>query len=116
MRINYFDCEYEDCYENWDDVDEDYEWFYGCTHPKGNLTCSLDNKYVGYSDNCELLGGPMEKLLIKQCKDGHRWYADLVGQTVPYLGTVGTEYKSKEPAGYINFVQFEDAEVVNGED
>ena len=41
-----------------------------------------------------------------------RWYSELVGERVPYLGDVGTEYKSREPAGYINFVQYDDADIV----
>lgn len=41
-----------------------------------------------------------------------RWYRDLIGQTVPFLGDVGTEYKSREPAGFVNFVQYEDAEII----
>lgn len=53
-------------------------------------------------------------LLIKQCADPMRWYARLVGQTVPYLGDLGNEYRSREPEGYINFVQYEDAEIVDG--
>lgn len=55
----------------------------------------------------------MALLLIKKCPDRLRWYSDLVGQTVPYLGDAGFgEYKSREPAGYINFVQYEDAEII----
>ena len=54
----------------------------------------------------------MKKLLIKQCPDGMRWYRNHVGQTVPFLKDVGDEYKSREPAGYINFVQYEDADIV----
>ena len=54
----------------------------------------------------------MKRLLIKQCPDGMRWYRGLIGQTVPFLRDVGDEYKSREPAGYINFVQYEDAEIV----
>jgi hypothetical protein len=54
------------------------------------------------------------KLLIKQCPDKLRWYAPLVGQTVPYLGDLGDEYRSIEPNGYINFVRREDAEIVDG--
>ena len=55
----------------------------------------------------------MKELLIQQCPDGMRWYSDLVGERVPFLGDVGTEYKSREPAGYINFVQYDDAEIVD---
>lgn len=51
-------------------------------------------------------------LLITQCKDPHRWYADMIGKEVPYLGDTGTEYKSKEPAGYTNFVQYEDSAIL----
>ena len=55
----------------------------------------------------------MAELLIKQCPDKLRWYADLIGQTVPYLGTMDNgEHKSREPAGYINFVQIEDSKII----
>lgn len=55
----------------------------------------------------------MKKLLIKQCPDRMRWYSSLVGQLVPFGGDAGYgEYYSKEPEGYINFVQHEDAEIV----
>ena len=54
----------------------------------------------------------MKALLIKQCPDGLRWYRDLVGQCVPFINDTGTEYRSREPAGYTNFVQYEDAEIV----
>jgi hypothetical protein len=54
----------------------------------------------------------MKKLLIKKCPDSMRWYKDSIGELVDYLGDVGNEYKSREPAGYINFVQYTDAEIV----
>jgi len=57
----------------------------------------------------------MQKLLIMQCPDRMRWYAGLVGQLVPYLGDAGGEYKSREPGGYINFVQYADAKIVKTE-
>lgn len=41
-----------------------------------------------------------------------RWYADKVGEIVPLLAIERTEYKSREDAGYINFVQFADAKIV----
>jgi hypothetical protein len=31
---------------------------------------------------------------------------------VPYLGIAGSEYKSREPDGYINFIQLADAELI----
>ena len=55
----------------------------------------------------------MKKLLIIDCQDCLRWYRDKIGQTVPFLGDVGSEYKSREPSGYTNFVQKSDAEIVN---
>lgn len=55
----------------------------------------------------------MKRLLIKQCPDPQRWYAEWVGRTVPYLGDPGDgEYRSREPEGYINFVRHEDAEII----
>jgi len=54
----------------------------------------------------------MKNLLIKQCPDPMRWYAGMIGQHVQFMGDVGTEYRSKEPAGYWNFVQYEDCEIV----
>ena len=55
------------------------------------------------------------KLLITGCRDPMRWYASLIGETVPYLGDMGDEWKSREPAGYVNFVQYYDAEVIREE-
>ena len=54
----------------------------------------------------------MEMLRIIRCNDQLRWYANKIGELVPFLGDVGNEYKSREDAGYINFVQYEDAEIV----
>ena len=56
----------------------------------------------------------MQMLKIIKCSDGMRWYASKVGELVPYLGDsmLDGAYKSREDAGYINFVQYEDAEVV----
>lgn len=54
----------------------------------------------------------MKKLLITGCTDGMRWYANKIGHIVDFLGDVGNEYKSREDAGYINFVQYADADIV----
>jgi hypothetical protein len=54
----------------------------------------------------------MKALLITSHGDGMRWYADKVGEIVPLLAIERTEYKSREDAGYINFVQLADAEIV----
>lgn len=54
----------------------------------------------------------MKQLLIKQCSDPMRWYANLIGQYVPLVRDNGQEWQSREPAGYINFVQYEDAGII----
>ena len=54
----------------------------------------------------------MQMLKIIKCSDGMRWYASKVGELVPYLGDSMGAHKSREEQGYINFVQYEDAEVV----
>lgn len=59
---------------------------------------------------------PKKQLRITRCSDSLMWYANLVGQTVPYLGTWPEGYRSREPAGYINVVRFQDAEVIDVED
>ena len=54
-------------------------------------------------------------LLIKQCPDQMRWYRGMIGKFVPFIGIVTNpvEFKSREPEGYINFVQPEDCEVIH---
>jgi len=51
-------------------------------------------------------------LKITGAKDGMMWYANKIGETVPYLGKSFHEYRSREDSGYINFVRIEDCEVV----
>lgn len=48
-------------------------------------------------------------LRITGCKDPLMWYADKVGQHVPYVGRWPEAYVSREPSGYINRVEFSDA-------
>lgn len=54
----------------------------------------------------------MQMLRITQCRDPLMWYAGLVGELVPYCGRWPEAYKSREPAGYLNRVEFNDAELV----
>lgn len=53
-------------------------------------------------------------LLIVACSDPMLWYAGMVGQEVPYLGTWPLEgcHKSREPAGFTNIVRMTDARIV----
>jgi hypothetical protein len=55
----------------------------------------------------------MKVLIITGCKDSMRWYSGLVGKAVPYLGEDDLEFRSREPEGYINFVQLTDATVID---
>jgi len=50
-------------------------------------------------------------LRINSCKDGMKWYRNMIGSIVPLLDIEQNEYKSREPAGYINFVSLEDGTV-----
>jgi hypothetical protein len=58
-------------------------------------------------------------ILIKQCADGHRWYADYVGEYFPYIPDPDEErckeWRTREPAGYTNFIQFTDGELKDTE-
>ena len=55
----------------------------------------------------------MKQILIKKCSDPQKWYADMIGFTVPYLGNTGIEFKSREPSGYVNYVSYDDGEIVD---
>jgi hypothetical protein len=57
----------------------------------------------------------MKALYIKACPLHIRWYNKFVGYHVPYIGTVRgpTEHISIEPEGYKNYVQPEDAIIVD---
>lgn len=54
----------------------------------------------------------MQMLRITKAKDPLMWYADLIGDLVPYCGQWRDAYKSLEPAGFLNRVEFADAEIV----
>jgi hypothetical protein len=55
VKINYWDCKYND-YEEYCDSENEIETpIYGCTHPMGLGGCLLDNKYGGNKADCRLL-------------------------------------------------------------
>jgi len=62
----------------------------------------------------------MKVLLIKSCYDKKKWYADKIGQCVPYFenGSSKYEYKSLQDDGicpghrFVNFVHVDDAEII----
>ena len=61
----------------------------------------------------------MKTILITGCKDPHRWYANHIGESFPHLPDPDEErcreWKTREPAGYTNFIQFTDGEIKDTE-
>lgn len=58
----------------------------------------------------------MKMLRITGCTDSMMWYADKIGQEVPYHGIwPGDAYVSRDDSGYANRVEFKDAEIVEVE-
>lgn len=58
------------------------------------------------------LGEPLYRVSMLRItgSDGRRWYRGMVGQLVPYCGwEVGQGFVSREPGGFLNFVEFEHA-------
>lgn len=54
-------------------------------------------------------------LKITKCTDPLKWYSRFIGSYVPYITLESgrlPEYRSREPAGHINFVAVDDAEIV----
>lgn len=52
-------------------------------------------------------------LKVTRCQDAMMWYAKMVGEYVPYGGFQSEQWRSREPAGYVNFIEPEDARVVH---
>ena len=61
----------------------------------------------------------MKALKIIKCSDSMMWYRDMVGQTVALARAEDRDpdvYWSREPAGYLNMVYKQDAEVIEVKD
>lgn len=56
--------------------------------------------------------GQKQFIRITGCTDGMRWYSNHVGEEFPLLKNHSDEYRTREPAGYANFVLHKDAEIV----
>lgn len=54
----------------------------------------------------------MRALRIIKCSDSMLWYARLVGQVVELVREIDIGYYSREPAGYLNIVRRDDAEII----
>ena len=61
----------------------------------------------------------MKALRIIKCSDSMMWYRDMVGQTVVLARATDCDpdvYWSREPAGYLNMIYKQDADVIEVED
>jgi hypothetical protein len=56
------------------------------------------------------------RLRITGCRDPLMWYANQIGETVECEGQWPEGWISREPAGHINVVRFEDAELIEEDD
>jgi hypothetical protein len=54
----------------------------------------------------------MLAIKINSVRDGMYWYRGYEGKLVPYHRTAKECYLSREPAGYVNIVEFEDGEII----
>ena len=54
----------------------------------------------------------MRALKIVKCSDPLMWYQNKVGETVQLVREDEDCYMSRDPAGYLNVVRLEDAEIV----
>jgi hypothetical protein len=54
----------------------------------------------------------MRALKIVKCSDSLMWYQNKIGETVQLVREYEDCYMSREPAGYLNVVRLEDAEIV----
>lgn len=57
--------------------------------------------------NCASTG-----LRILRCDDPHLWYAGKIGQVVPFYGMWPEAYISRDSGGFLNRVEFSDAEII----
>lgn len=55
----------------------------------------------------------MLALRVINCSDPMMWYQDLVGEIVPFVNDDGFSFWSRERCGFINTVQYCDAELVD---
>lgn len=54
----------------------------------------------------------MKALKLINCSDAMMWYRDKVGETVSFVREYDDCYMSREPAGYLNIVKKQDAELI----
>jgi len=54
----------------------------------------------------------MKALKLLNCSDQMMWYRDKVGEVVTFVREYEDCYMSREPAGYLNIVKKQDAEII----
>jgi hypothetical protein len=64
----------------------------------------------------------MKKIKIIKCNDTRKWYANKIGEFVPFIKemypdmlqtTIAVDYRSIDDSGFINFVAAEDCEIID---
>ena len=58
----------------------------------------------------------MKMLKIVGCNNKSKWYSSHIGELFPLLAVEETEFKTRAPSGYLNFVSLEDGKVVEVND
>lgn len=55
---------------------------------------------------------------VEKCPDPLLWYAKHIGESFPFIREIPDEkvYMTREPAGYLNIIHFEDGCVYSVED
>ena len=56
------------------------------------------------------------RVLITDCNDSMTWYADQIGKTFDFISEESDCIRTKEPAGYVNFVPKNCCKVIESDD
>ncbi len=59
-----------------------------------------------------MIEGVTYQIRVIKASNPSYWYADNVGDTFPILREVQEGYMTREPAGYLNIIYKQDAEVI----
>lgn len=88
-------------------------WFFITRWFEKNVTAfTLDEYCAGFIT--EWVPAVPVGVKVMRCETGaHKWYSSRVGDVFPFGGLTDTwEWRTNEPAGYVNFIAFEDGEIV----
>ena len=68
--------------------------------------------FAGICKTIDRANCPGTGLRILCCSDKQMWYAGKIGQIVPFYGMWPEAYISRDSSGFLNRVEFSDAEIV----